>query len=133
MERFLEKFELGENGCWLWTAARFPNGYGKFRFGFSGGAHRFAYKAFVGDPGNLTIDHLCRVRHCVNPEHLEAVSLKENVQRAVPFRSSRMSHPDFYPCGHGRTPDNTNGKGSVRQCRTCNVARSREYRNRSRA
>ncbi len=67
------------SGCWPWTGCLSLAGYGCFQ-GFS--AHRFSYAALVGPiPQGLTIDHLCRVRLCVNPLHLEPVTHKVNCQR----------------------------------------------------
>jgi hypothetical protein len=82
--------------CWTWTAAIRRDGYGVFSRG-SGPegvmpAHRFAYEEIVGPiPAGCTIDHLCRVRACVNPAHLEAVSSRENILRGNGFtaRSAR--------------------------------------------
>lgn len=72
-------------GCWNWTKAVRANGYGWCgRRDWRGSAHRFAYTHFVGPiPDGLTIDHLCRNRRCINPEHLEAVSGAENTRRRV--------------------------------------------------
>lgn len=85
--RFMAKVDLaGHGGCWLWTAAVDPTtGYGKFHIGpdqRTCGAHRFAYELLVGPiPDGLVLDHLCRVRHCVNPQHLEPVTVGENLRR----------------------------------------------------
>lgn len=70
--------------CWVWTAGRFPSGYGCFKLnGKSTLAHRVAYEWLIGPiPEGLEIDHLCRVRGCCNPAHLEPVTPAENVQRA---------------------------------------------------
>lgn len=84
-ERFWEKVEKGgPDDCWLWTANKTaPNGHGRF-LGPDGQimAHRYAYEALVGPiPEGLVIDHLCRVRLCVNPDHLEPVTAEENTRR----------------------------------------------------
>lgn len=86
-ERFWSKVvEIdGDGSCWLWTAAKSGKGYGcvvidRRRYP----AHRVAYEMFVGPiPEGLEIDHLCRVRNCVNPAHLEPVTHAENVRRAM--------------------------------------------------
>lgn len=66
--------------CWLWTGRKEKAGYGKY---CGTVAHRWAYRELVGPiPAGLTLDHLCYVRHCVNPAHLEPVTLLENVRRA---------------------------------------------------
>src|SRR3990167_2746707 len=59
--------------CWLWTGHISYKGYGKFRSNKGiEGAHRFSYKLLIGKiPKWKTLDHLCRIRHCVNPTHLE--------------------------------------------------------------
>jgi hypothetical protein len=81
-ERFWSKVDKsGPNGCWLWTAsARGASGYGQFYWnGSMVGAHRVAYELCKGPvPDGLSIDHLCCVRLCVNPDHLEAVTCAEN-------------------------------------------------------
>ena len=84
-ERFWEKVDkAGQDECWLWTANKTaPNGHGRF-LGPGGQvmAHRFAYELLVGPiPEGLVIDHLCRVRLCVNPAHLEPVTAEENIRR----------------------------------------------------
>ena len=70
--------------CWLWMAGRDTCGYGKFHLnGREPKAHRVAYEAMVGlIPDGLTLDHLCRVRHCVRYSHLEPVTLLENWMRS---------------------------------------------------
>lgn len=73
--------------CWLWTAGKQGAGYGVFAFeGTKRLAHRAAYEVSVGPiPNGLVIDHLCRVRACVNPAHLEAVTPDENTRRGASF------------------------------------------------
>lgn len=72
-----------ETGCWEWQHHKNTDGYGVrcvnskyFR------AHRYMYEKLVGPiPENMTLDHLCRVRHCVNPDHMEVVTTEENTRR----------------------------------------------------
>jgi hypothetical protein len=68
--------------CWLWTAGQNENGYGVFRVaGRLTGAHRVAYKLEHGSiPAGAVVDHICHVRHCVRPEHLRAVTQKQNAE-----------------------------------------------------
>lgn len=83
MERFWAKFVVSGSGCWLWTVSKASGGYGKFAArGVNWKAHRYAYQHLVGPvPDGLDLDHLCRVRHCVNPMHLEPVTRSENLRR----------------------------------------------------
>lgn len=88
-ERIRRFTVAGAKGCWVWTGSRNRNGYGQMFFdGRSRLAHRVAYAAYIGPiPDGLSIDHLCRTKCCVNPEHLEAVTASENVRRAWPYRA----------------------------------------------
>jgi hypothetical protein len=72
--------------CWLWKNARMANGYGVFRSGYKlHSAHRVFYTQTKGTiPKGLDLDHLCKIRHCVNPDHLEAVTRSINISRMKP-------------------------------------------------
>lgn len=123
---FWTKVDFGEgvNGCWLWTGAR-TGGYGVF--GFDGGtvvAHRAAFYLCVGpiDQG-LELDHLCRVRRCVNPEHLEPVTRRENLRRsplALPAKNALKTECKH---GHAFTEENTYIGKNGRNCRKCHAIR----------
>lgn len=82
-ERFTAKTAT-ETGCIVWTGAVNSKGYGCFAINrVSQLAHRVAYEAVHGPiPEGMTLDHLCRVRNCVNVDHLEVVTLRENTRRA---------------------------------------------------
>jgi hypothetical protein len=121
-DRFWSKVDKS-GARWLWTAAiNWPQGYGTIKVeGKMVGAHRVAYELAVGPiPDGLQLDHLCRVRQCVNPSHLEPVTQRENLMRgeSVPARQSRQTH-----CIHGHefTPENTliQAPNNRRQCRAC--------------
>ena len=104
-------------GCWLWIGSVNENGYGtvgRWR-GPQRRAHRAFYELLVGPiPDGLDLDHLCRVRRCVNPAHLEPVTRSENLRRSV--RSMRL----VCKKGHPLTPENTRVKSDGRRrCRTC--------------
>jgi hypothetical protein len=77
-----------DTGCWEWLGFRKNTGYGQFRHkGRTQPAHRFFYRLYVGEiPDGLHLDHLCRNRLCVNPEHLEPVTREENVRRGATAR-----------------------------------------------
>ena len=112
-ERFWAKVDK-TGDCWLWTAYVNYGGYGMFAVaGRPVRAHRWAWESLVGPiPDGLTIDHLCKVRRCVNPAHLEPVTLSENVRRGLTRDSCRKGHPfeDW----------NIQMKAGRRRCKTCN-------------
>ena len=97
-QRFWVKVDQtnGPNACWLWTGHCATNGYGRFcpeprkkNPGPSVAAHRFAYEALVGPiPAGLQLDHLCRVKNCVNPAHLRPVTNKQNHENALVRRDN---------------------------------------------
>jgi hypothetical protein len=131
-ERFWNKVDVNyETGCWEWTGSRNENGYGLYVVSSKPkkqqGAHRAAFMALRFDPEELVCDHLCRVRHCVNPNHIRAVTSKENILAGVGFSAinARKTH---CPSGHEYTPENTyrrprGNKRSGRDCRACEAAK----------
>lgn len=118
----------GQTGCWEFAGYRSPKGYGILgRSGRMYRAHRYVYELLVGPiPDELVLDHLCRVRHCVNPAHLEPVTNVENLRRGSP--GSPFSGPrEHCKRGHEFTEENTRieiyGGVSHRKCVTCKRAR----------
>lgn len=107
--------------CWEWTGTTDTAGYGRLWVGTGHvSAHRAVWEQLVGPIADgLTIDHLCRVRHCVNPDHLESVTHGENVRRGYspPSMNARKTH-----CVNGHPFDNENTyyEGTWRRCRACN-------------
>ncbi len=138
-ERFWEKVQP-VMGCWIWTACRNDAGYGVILIGSKVKgcerratlAHRWAYESLAGPiPEGLCIDHLCRVRCCVNPAHMEPVTLAENLRRGdhtsvLADRNRAKTH-----CRHGHpySGDNVYRRpGGGRTCRTCHRANEAKYR-----
>lgn len=131
--RFLDKRHRESSdpaACWIWDASRSTDGYGHMRVdGVLVQAHRLAYRMFVGPiPGGLTLDHLCRVRHCVNPFHLEPVTNEENIRRGTAGQWLR----DKTACPHGHPYDEANTHHTRRGSRACRAcARERAAARRS--
>jgi hypothetical protein len=125
-DRFWSKVRE-DDGCWVWTAARQSKGYGSFYVPGVGRllAHRFSYEFFIAPiPSGLELDHLCRVRRCVNPWHLEPVTPRVNNQRGAKGQKTHCDH------GHEYTPENTYRSPSHgrRSCRTCIIEHGRARR-----
>lgn len=129
--RFWAKVQV-QDDCWIWTGAKAGPGekYGYIRVdGKTLRAHRFAYEALVGAiPKGLQLDHLCRVRACVRPDHLEPVTNRENGLRGESFaaQQARRTHCSQ---GHPYNEENTHHYRGKRYCRTCNRDRRKaEYK-----
>lgn len=135
LARFQRKIRLAPSGCWLWTGARTtagrhgPGGYGRFWLaGREVLAHRAAYETYKGPiPAGWTVDHdPCNRPACVNPAHLVARTLRENILRghSVFARNARKRRCKR---GHWFTPENTGRQKGGRYCRTCRRADWRRY------
>ena len=119
--------------CWIWTAGRFQTGYGKF-FQTKGAnltrlAHRISYTWDRGEsiPEGLVIDHLCHVRECVRPSHMEATTDKVNISRGL-APSAIRAKSDVCIRGHKMEGYNILWKrnGTRRDCRECNNLKQNE-------
>lgn len=124
-ERFWAKVQRIESGCWLWTAGISHNtGYGNVWWaGRTQSTHRIAYVLTYGEiPAELTLDHLCRVRHCVNPQHLEAVPFAVNNLRGM-SASAENARKTHCHRGHEFTPANTYVRPDGRTSRDCLACR----------
>ena len=135
-ERFWAKVSrVSTSDCWLWVAAKSTTGYGRFSLihGTMVAAHRFAYELLVGPiPKDLQIDHLCRVRGCVNPSHLRVVTARENTLAGfgVTAQNARKT-----ACHNGHPFDLSNTyylPQGGRSCRACACKNAGRYRARRR-
>lgn len=124
LERFEAKIEPEPmSGCWLWTGGILPNGYGYFhpKHATSRNTHRLAWELANGSiPRNLTIDHKCRVKRCVNPAHLRLLTSRDNTlacEYAPATINANKTH-----CIHGHAFSGRNlryGTKGERKCRAC--------------
>ncbi len=131
-ERFWAKVNK-TNSCWLWTGLLSERGYGIFKATKKVRAHRFAYELLIGPiPDGLSLDHLCRVRHCVRPSHLEPVTAAENNRRGDGLTAHNMrktrclrGHPFHESTSYLRA-----SRENSRHCRTCQAMRQKARRQR---
>lgn len=124
-DNILERLEYRDDGCIVYTGALTRAGYGNvWAEGRMQLVHRVTYVwATLEDITGLDVDHLCRVRACCNPEHLEAVPHGENMRR---------SRKDVCGKGHPMDGQYTDSKrGVLRVCKTCRNQTSREFRKRN--
>lgn len=142
--RFVSYFDSSEDGCWLWTGALDKHGYGNFKITTGSSqpryarAHRYSYELFRGAiPDGMALDHVCHNsdadckggvecthRRCVNPAHLEPVTIGQNVLRGKTV-SAKNGAKTHCKRGHEFTAENTivtattTGGGVGRSCRAC--------------
>jgi len=131
IQRFQKFIELGLlTGCWLWKGAQNGTGYGFFSIdGKATYAHRLSFTHWNGDiPKAIEIDHLCRTRNCVNPQHLETVTPYENFRRGQNIANLNLYKKNCKQ-GHKLSGDNLIvTKNNFRVCRTCKNLWNIEYR-----
>lgn len=130
-----QRVELSDSGCWLWTGKVGKNGYGRVHH--PAGelyAHRLFFTYYFGLPADgLQLDHLCRVRRCVSPDHLEAVTARENVLRG---QSACAENAQKDECVHGHSLADAyvlTRRNGERVCRECSRQRGAVARAKRRA
>ncbi len=139
LNRFWDKVDFtgGPKGCWLWMAHCTDTGYGQFRRDSIKmvRAHRYAWELLVGPIAEgMVLDHLCRVKICVNPQHMEEVTERENILRGygTPANNARKTH-----CNKGHAFDGPNTRFYTcnsgyqgRVCRACKRETNQKLRQR---
>lgn len=136
--RILGGVQVQPDGCWYTHHALTWQGYAKVGWSFQGKkqtsfGHIVTYEHVHGRvPAGLELDHTCRVRRCVNPGHLEAVTARENVLRSEnpAAVNARKTH---CPRGHSYSDENTYRFPNGRSCKTCMGERQKERRAREKA
>lgn len=125
-----------DGSCWLWDGSYYSHGYGQAwsrRLQRSTQAHRLVYESLVGPiPKGMQLDHLCRVRGCVNPAHLRVVTARENVLApGARCLAKRNALKERCSQGHPYSEENTyTTPRGRRQCRICKRAEKRRRRSR---
>lgn len=130
IELIIEKSVITEPSlCWLWSGSKNNKGYGR-AYSFDNKknmlSHRISYEAFIGKiPKDMTVDHLCLLVSCVNPFHMELVSVSENTKRAMEIRFGK----DTCIRGHDWSENKIvyRGKRTNRVCRKCKSIINRKY------
>lgn len=138
IERFVER--IPESGCWIWIGSLGSHGYGQIGIrNIMNTAHRVVYEFYKGEiPKGLYLDHLCRVKCCVNPNHLEPVTNRENLLRGKGpnkekcrqnIEIARKAKFDKNTCRHGHeyTEENTRWYKGMRHCKICRRRSSNEF------
>ena len=131
----LERLSIPEpnSGCWLWLGSIRKNGYGCIGVGHAldgdertSSAHKISYEYFIGPvPKGKVLDHKCRIRCCVNPDHLEPVTMQENVRRGELAAANKLRFSKQTHCkkGHPLSGENLGfAKGTgYRLCIACRI------------
>jgi hypothetical protein len=120
-----------DKGCWIWQRSINTSGYGQAydrRIKKGVRAHRLSYEMFTGlIPEGLALDHLCRVRACINPAHLEPCTTKENVLRGISVAAENARKTSCMR-GHPFTDGNYTVTNGTRQCYECKRIRDKVTR-----
>ena len=112
-------------GCWLWIGGLKPDGYARFNTRKTG--HQMSFEHWIGKvPEGKEIDHICNMRCCVNPKHLQAITHKENIAKSGAWEFNRKK--TNCPKGHPYSGDNLYVLGTNRQCKICRRAYVKAYR-----
>lgn len=118
---------INKDDCWLYAGEVVTQGYGRIQYMLNGKkyhyyVHRIMYEETNGAiPNGLVIDHLCRIRICVNPSHMEAVTIAVNVMRGE-GKLAKFARQTYCKNGHELTANNLRSRAdrpNMRECLTC--------------
>lgn len=130
--RWIETDKGFSSPCWIWQLCMTTVGYGQVRINRRNmQAHRALYEQYVGSiPEGLELDHLCRIKSCVNPNHMEPVTHLENTRRGVRDTAHLRLLRKKKEClrGHLLTPENTYVYHGTRHCKSCGYIRKENRR-----
>jgi hypothetical protein len=127
-------YEVTESGCWLWVGQTSADGYGKVTVAKrSWRAHRLIYTIVRGGiPDGMQLDHLCRVRNCVNPDHLDPVDARTNLLRGETLAAANAAK-ESCKNGHPLAGDNlavyADGQRRCRECARINNRARQQAKN----
>lgn len=128
-EKLLRKIERRPDGCWIYLGATNDIGYPTWRpytTSKTQYVHRCSYEIFHGPiPDGAEVDHICHVRNCVNPDHLQALSHRENLMRSPNQPAAKNARKTHCIRGHELTPENTYEQPRGRGCVECRRMRAR--------
>lgn len=134
-ERLLRRMKVSPTGCWIWTGGKNNMGYGLIQEQRHTSnvretvlVHRAMYRLRIGPiPHGMQLDHLCRTPLCMNPDHLEPVTARENNMRGI-GTAAKNAIKTHCQAGHEFTPENTRliKGGRARQCIACCKRRNAE-------
>ena len=140
LERVARNIVIDEVGCWLWTGRLSNERYAQFTVTQTGyptvtlSGHKVSYELHNGRvPDGMVLDHLCRTRHCVNPDHLEVVRQRVNTLRSPIALGSINAAKTHCPQGHPYSPENTyvyrlkTRSTTTRTCKTCRAEQRRRW------
>lgn len=138
IEERLRRLITRVNGCWEWQGRITYQGYGQTSTGYrtesnrkTRPAHVVSYETFVGViPVGLELDHLCRNKRCINPEHLEPVTHSVNMKRSIYKAGKRpgaIFNANKTECKWGHPLDYVYPNGKMRGCTTCRRATSKSW------